>query len=58
MGLDPVIARAAPHFWGEPCISGTVFFTGCVLRCAYCQNGEKIISDNRKLWGKMNCIVY
>jgi putative pyruvate formate lyase activating enzyme len=45
MGLDPVIARAAPHFWEEPCISGTrgsgtVFFTGCVLRCAYCQNGE------------------
>ena len=45
MGLDPVIARAAPHFWEEPCISGTrgsgtVFFSGCVLRCAYCQNGE------------------
>ncbi len=45
MGSDPVIARAAPHFWEEPCISGTrgsgtVFFTGCVLRCAYCQNGE------------------
>ncbi len=45
MGTDPVIARAAPHFWEEPCISGTrgsgaVFFTGCVLRCAYCQNGE------------------
>ena len=45
MGMDPFIARAAPHFWEEPCISGTrgsgtVFFTGCVLRCAYCQNGE------------------
>lgn len=48
MGSDPVIARAAPHFWEEPCISGsrgsggsgTVFFSGCVLRCAYCQNGE------------------
>lgn len=45
MGSDPVIARAAPHHWEEPCISGTrgsgtVFFTGCVLRCAYCQNGE------------------
>lgn len=45
MGSDPVIARAAPHFWEEPCISGTrgsgtAFFTGCVLRCAYCQNGE------------------
>ncbi len=45
MGSDPVIARAARHDWEEPCISGTrgsgtVFFTGCVLRCAYCQNGE------------------
>ena len=45
MGTDPVIARAARHDWEEPCISGTrgsgtVFFTGCVLRCAYCQNGE------------------
>ena len=45
MGTDPVIARVAPHFWEEPCISGTrgsgtIFFSGCVLRCAYCQNGE------------------
>ncbi len=45
MGTDPVIARAARHDWEEPCLSGTrgsgtVFFTGCVLRCAYCQNGE------------------
>ncbi len=39
------IARAAPHFWEEPCISGTrgsgtVFFSHCTLRCVYCQNGE------------------
>lgn len=45
MGSDPVIARAARHDWEEPCISGTrgsgtVFFTGCALRCAYCQNGD------------------
>lgn len=45
MGADPVIARAALHFWEEPCISGThgsgaVFFTGCSLKCAYCQNYE------------------
>lgn len=38
-------ARAALHMWEEPCISGTrgsgtVFFTGCVLRCVYCQNGH------------------
>ena len=37
------IARAALHFWEEPCISGkngsgTVFFVGCNLRCCYCQN--------------------
>ncbi len=36
-------ARAALHFWEEPCISGekgsgTVFFSGCPLRCIYCQN--------------------
>ncbi len=39
------IARAAPHFWEEPCISGkngsgAVFFSGCTLRCVYCQNYE------------------
>jgi len=37
------IARAALHIWEEPCISGkngsgTVFFSGCALRCCYCQN--------------------
>ncbi len=41
----PHIARAALHFGEEPCISGkrgsgTVFFTGCTLRCAYCQNKQ------------------
>ncbi len=39
------VARAAPHFWEEPCISGekgsgTVFFSGCNLGCVYCQNYE------------------
>ncbi|MCR5121006.1 MAG: radical SAM protein [Ruminococcus sp.] len=39
------IARAALHHWEEPCISGTrgsgtVFFSGCVLRCVFCQNHE------------------
>ena len=38
-------ARAALHMWEEPCISGeagsgTVFFSGCSLRCVYCQNHE------------------
>lgn len=37
------IGRSALHYWEEPCISGekgsgTVFFSGCSLRCVYCQN--------------------
>ena len=41
----PVIARAAPHFGEEPCISGqngsgAIFFSGCSLRCVFCQNHE------------------
>ncbi len=43
MPLLPKIARAALHYWEEPCISGkngsgTVFFSGCTLACVYCQN--------------------
>lgn len=43
MGTQPKIARAALHMWEEPCISGTrgsgaVFFSGCGLRCVFCQN--------------------
>ena len=39
----PVVARAALHFWEEPCISGkrgsgAVFFSGCNLQCVFCQN--------------------
>lgn len=45
MGTDPVVARAALHFWEEPCISGkngsgTVFFSGCPMGCVFCQNYE------------------
>lgn len=59
MSENFVVARAAKHMWEEPCISGTngsgtVFFSGCNLRCAYCQNFEishecfgKEISDKR-----------
>ena len=41
--MRPVVARAALHFGEEPCISGTrgsgtIFFTGCNLRCCFCQN--------------------
>ncbi len=43
MGILPKVARAAPHFWEEPCISGTkgsgtIFFIFCVLSCVFCQN--------------------
>ena len=39
------VARAALHMWEEPCISGTrgsgtVFFSGCNLRCVFCQNHD------------------
>ncbi len=44
------VSRAALHMWEEPCISGkdgsgTVFFSGCNMRCVFCQN--KDISDGR-----------
>jgi len=43
MPLLPKVARAALHFWEEPPISGdkgsgTIFFSGCPLKCIYCQN--------------------
>lgn len=39
------VARAAAHYWEEPVISGSfgsgaVFFSGCTLGCAFCQNGK------------------
>ena len=45
LGDQMLIARAAPHLWEEPPVSGTrgtgaVFFSGCTLRCVYCQNGD------------------
>lgn len=45
MGLEPKIARASVHLWEEPPISsgkgsGTVFFSGCNLKCEFCQNKE------------------
>ena len=43
MGTKAKVARAALHHWEEPCISGSrgtgaVFFSGCTLKCGYCQN--------------------
>lgn len=53
MPAVPVCARAALHFWEEPCISGatgagTVFFSGCTLGCVFCQNR----SISRENFGK------
>ena len=44
-GMLPKVARIAPHYWEEPCISGergsgAVFFSGCVLSCVFCQNAK------------------
>ena len=43
MSGEITAAKAMLHYWEEPCISGkrgsgAVFFSGCVLKCAYCQN--------------------
>ena len=50
------VARAALHLWEEPCISGTegsgaVFFTGCSLRCRFCQNAEISAKDQYRTPG-------
>lgn len=54
-GMDSRIyaARAALHMWEEPCISGkkgsgAVFFSGCGLRCIFCQNREIAIGKDGK----------
>ena len=51
-GVDSTIylARAALHMWEEPCISGkkgsgAVFFSGCGLRCCFCQNHDIAIGS-------------
>lgn len=50
MPYNAVVARAALHMWEEPPISGTngsgaIFFSGCSLRCVFCQNRD-ISRDN------------
>lgn len=59
VGNEYIVARAAPHYWEEPYISGekgsgTLFFSGCNLRCVFCQNYEvsradcgKAVSEDR-----------
>lgn len=46
-------ARASLHLWEEPCLSGeagsgTVFFSGCSLRCVYCQNHDIALGKTGK----------
>jgi len=53
-GAEIFAARAALHFWEEPCISGTrgsgtVFFSGCNLRCVFCQNHDIALGQKGKL---------
>ena len=50
-GTKVAAARAALHFWEEPCISGscgsgTVFFSGCSLQCIFCQNHDIAIKSD------------
>lgn len=45
VGYEYVVAKADLHMWEEPCISGksgsgAIFFSGCNLRCVYCQNRD------------------
>ncbi len=52
-GDQILAARAALHMWEEPCISGengsgAVFFSGCPLRCIYCQNYQIAHVDVKK----------
>lgn len=53
LGTLPRVARVAPHMWEEPCISGekgsgAVFFSGCTLRCVFCQNYAISANNNGK----------
>ena len=54
VGTLPMVSRAAAHHWEEPCISGTkgsgtIFFSGCTMRCAFCQNAVISHQPNGKM---------
>ncbi|GBF95209.1 pyruvate formate lyase-activating enzyme [Raphidocelis subcapitata] len=45
VGRNAVVATVAPHYGGEGCLqgwmgSGTIFFSGCSMRCVFCQNWD------------------
>ena len=57
-------ARAAAHYWEEPVISGSfgsgaVFFSGCTLKCLFCQNGV-ISQQNRgkEIYNRLICAKF
>ncbi len=48
-----LLTRVSLHMWEEPCISGTngsgtVFFSGCHLKCVFCQNEPAVMLKNSK----------
>ncbi|MGN1042628.1 MAG: radical SAM protein [Christensenellales bacterium] len=58
-GKDMRICRIAPHFYEEPCISGTngsgtIFFSGCGMDCSFCQNYEISKSDAGKIFSPLS----
>lgn len=58
MPSSAVVAKAMLHRWEEPCLTGTngagaVFFAGCSLGCAYCQN-RAISRPDRQSWGAVD----
>lgn len=65
-GVDSrvIAARAALHMWEEPCISGetgsgAVFFSGCALRCVYCQNHEiASVQAGTEISGERLCQIF
>ena len=63
-GMDSTVrvSRAALHMWEEPCISGkkgsgAVFFSGCGLRCCFCQNRDIAIGDCGKEAANLNLVT-
>ena len=56
------VARAALHFWEEPCISGdagsgAVFFSGCPLHCVFCQNEDIFLELQEKRANNINLVT-
>ena len=61
MGQTFKIARVGLHHFEEPCISfqkgsGTIFFSGCNLRCAWCHNPESQSREKEILFYKNKCV--